>query len=271
MPPCVARAADVLAHRFDLLGSGPVQLDQIDWHRDVKSGRRWPLVHISRVPVSYSDGSDIKWPWELSRCQHLPLLAAAWRETNDRRYLDELGAQLDSWIDGNPVELGVNWLIAMEPAIRAVNWIAALAIVAEDAAREPWFRRALESLVLRTAGSSVRISKAAPCVVTTTSRTSSGCSRSARSSQAPKERAGSQHGARSLAAELEHQVLPDGVDHEVSTAYHRFVTELFVCGLQVVEALAPAELPPRSPRADRPDASLHERRHTARRSRAARG
>ena len=240
----LARAADVLAHRFDLLGSGPVQLDRIDWQLDVKSGRRWPLVHISRVPVSYSDGSDIKWPWELSRCQHLPLLAAAWRETNDRRYLDELGAQLDSWIDGNPVELGANWLIAMEPAIRAVNWIAALAIVAEDAAAEPWFRRALESLVLHgrfirshLEGGPVRGNHYLSDIV--------GLLALGALFAGPEGTRWLQHGARSLAVELDHQVLPDGVDHEVSTAYHRFVTELFVCGLQVVEALAPAELPPR--------------------------
>src|SRR5204862_8270956 len=98
----LARADQILAHTFDLLGSGAVQLGEIDWQLDARSGRRWPLVHISRVPVSFGDGSDIKWPWELSRGQHLPLLAAAWRVSGDRRYLDELGAQLTLWIDANP-------------------------------------------------------------------------------------------------------------------------------------------------------------------------
>ena len=57
------------AHRFDMLGSGPTDLGpEIDWARDFKSGRRWPLVHISRLPISYPDNSDIKVPWELSRC-----------------------------------------------------------------------------------------------------------------------------------------------------------------------------------------------------------
>jgi hypothetical protein len=238
----VARADEVLAHRFDLLGSGPVELGEIDWHLDVKSGRRWPLSHISRIPVAYPDGSDIKWPWELSRCQHLPLLALAWRATGDRRYLDELGAQLDSWIEDNPVEFGANWLIAMEPAIRATNWIAALAIVAEDAAQEPWFRRALESLVLHgrfirshLEGGSVRGNHYLSDVV--------GLLALGALFAGPEGTGWLRLGARSLAVELDHQVLGDGVDHEVSTAYHRFVTELFVCGLQVVEALAPDELP----------------------------
>jgi len=50
-------------------------------------------------------------------------------------------------------------------------------------------------------------------------------------------------GAHALAIEIEHQVLPDGVDHEVSIPYHRLVTELFVFGFQIVESLAPEALP----------------------------
>ena len=86
-----ARADEVAAHRFDLLGSGPTELGpEIDWLADFKSGRRWPLHHGSLLRLAYGDGSDIKVPWELSRFQHLPLLAAAGN-------LDELGSQLTSW------------------------------------------------------------------------------------------------------------------------------------------------------------------------------
>ena len=80
-------------------------------------------------------------PWELSRFQHLPLLAAT-------GHVDELGAQLANWIAANPVELGANWACTMDVAIRAANWVAALALSAEAAAREPWFERALASLLL---------------------------------------------------------------------------------------------------------------------------
>ncbi len=54
-------------------GSGPTDLGpRIDWLADFKTGRRWPLDHITRIRLAYGDGSDIKVPWELSRCQHLP-------------------------------------------------------------------------------------------------------------------------------------------------------------------------------------------------------
>src|SRR5690348_13506432 len=37
----------VRAHVFDLLGSGATDLGPtIDWSRDFKTGRRWPLDHI---------------------------------------------------------------------------------------------------------------------------------------------------------------------------------------------------------------------------------
>ena len=95
--------APLLAHRFDLLGSGPTDLGrEIDWSKDFKTGRTWPLHQSSLLRVAYEDGSDVKVPWELSRFQHLPLLAAT-------GHVDEVGAQLESWIEANPVELGVNW------------------------------------------------------------------------------------------------------------------------------------------------------------------
>ena len=45
------------------------------------------------------------------------------------------------------------------------------------------------------------------------------------------------YGARSLEREMLHQVYPDGVDHEISVSYHRLVTELFLSGAFVLEAL----------------------------------
>jgi hypothetical protein len=238
----LVRADALLAHRFDLLGSGPVDVGPIDWQLDFKSGRRWPLVHRSRIRISYPDGSDIKVPWELSRSQHLPLLAAAWRVTGDRRYRDEVGAQLESWVAANPVELGVNWAIAMEPAIRAVNWLATLVLLADDCADEAWFRGTLSSLLQHgrfvrghLEGGPVRGNHYLSNVV--------GLLALSALFAGPEGDGWLRWGSAALDDELRHQVLADGVDHEMSTSYHRFVAEMVVVGTLVVEALAPDAVP----------------------------
>jgi uncharacterized heparinase superfamily protein len=240
----IAVAESVAAHRFDLLGSGPTDLGgEIAWERDFKNGRSWPLRHISRVPLVFDDGSDIKVPWELSRFQHLPVLAAAWRLTGRPRYLDEIAAQLDSWIERNPVEFGPNWACTMDVAIRASNWVATLALLGEHAAREPWSTRVVESLLLHgrfirshLEWAEVRGNHYLSDVV--------GLLPVAALFHAGREgRRWVEWAAAELEKELEHQVRPDGCDHEASIPYHRLVTELFVCGTQAVEALLPGRLP----------------------------
>jgi uncharacterized heparinase superfamily protein len=240
----VARADAILDHRFDLLGSGPTDLGrEIDWNADFKAGLRWPSVHVSRLPFAVGDSSDIKVPWELSRFQHLPLLAAAARVTGDKRYLDEIGAQLDHWIEANPVEFGPNWYCTMDVAIRAANWVAALALCAEAASHEPWHSRALGSLLLH--GRFIRthlewddkrgnhyLSDVVGLLPV-----------AALFSNGPEGRAWADWATGELVTEMEHQVRTDGCDHEASTSYHRLVCELFVCGTQAADALAPGRLP----------------------------
>ncbi|HYZ19173.1 MAG TPA: alginate lyase family protein [Gaiellaceae bacterium] len=240
----VERADAVAAHRFDLLGSGATDLGpEIDWHVDFKTGRRWPLRHSSLLPVSYGDGSDIKVPWELSRGQHLPLLAGAHRVTGDRRYLDELGAELTSWIRANPVERGPNWACTMDVAIRAANWIAALAIAAEHVRDEPWFTEALESLLLHGRFIRTHLEDGEVRGNHYLSDVVGLLAVAALFSTGWEGRAWADWAAGELVAEMEHQVRGDGCAHEASIPYHRLVTELFLCGLQAADALTPGRIP----------------------------
>ena len=233
-------ADDILAHRFDLLGSGPVELGtEIDWRLDFKSGRRWPLDHISRLPIVYPDDSDIKVPWELGRFQHLPLLAVAHRLTGERRYLDEIGAQLESFIAANPVERGPQWACTMDVAIRATNWIAALALCAEEARREPWLERAVGSLLLHGRFIRSHLEWAETRGNHYLSDVVGLLPVAALFSASREGRDWASWAAAELDAEIEHQVRPDGCDHEASIPYHRLVSELIQCGIQAADRLAP--------------------------------
>ena len=233
----------MLAHRFNLLGSGPIDLgSKIDWQRDFKTRRSWPLQHISRVPVSYPDASDIKVPWELSRFQHLPVLAAAYVVSGDRRYLDEIGAQLTDWIASNPVEFGANWACTMDVAIRAVNWLAALSMCTDDVAEMPWARLVLESLLLHgrfirghlesgTARGNHYLSDVVGLIVV-----------AAVFAGSEEGRAWARWAVSELGREMRHQVRADGCDHEASISYHRLVTELFIVGADAADVLVPGAL-----------------------------
>ena len=154
-----------MKHEFDLLGSGPVNisfpcnpvgiqgikisnkidhspsrhilLDSsykcIDWHIDYKSGYRWDPTRYYTSSRSYIrvKGADIKSPWELSRCQHLPILALAYRITGQEKYAREIYNTIVDWITNNPLCKGPNWNCPMDVGIRVANWFVALELLDE--------------------------------------------------------------------------------------------------------------------------------------------
>ncbi len=238
----VRRAQSLLAHEFDILGSGPTNLgSELDWRRDFKSGRRWPKVHIRGVPTCYGDGSDVKVPWELSRLQHLPILALAHHVSGNSAYLEELGAQVESWVRGNPAERGVNWLCTMDVAIRATNLLAAIALAAQSAGHTAWLETATRSLLqhgrfilAHLEWTGVRGNHYLANIV--------GLLCVASLFEGGEGQSWLEWAAVELVRELDHQVNADGTAHEGSIPYHRLVSEMFICGTQVVDALLPGRL-----------------------------
>ncbi len=47
--------------------------------------------------------TDVKVPWELSRCQHFTTLGQAYWLTGDERYAREFVDEVSDWIARNPV------------------------------------------------------------------------------------------------------------------------------------------------------------------------
>ena len=66
-------AKQILEHKFDLLGSGEVDLgEKIKWNEDFKSGFIWKNQFYKDIKiVDLNNNADVKVPWELSRFQHL--------------------------------------------------------------------------------------------------------------------------------------------------------------------------------------------------------
>lgn len=101
----------------------------IDWHRDYKNNYRYDSRSPSeKIRIEKNAAQDIKIPWELARCQHMPYMAKLYYLTKDKKYLEEIRNEILDFILFNPIGYGVNWKCTMDVGIRITNWIIAIAI-----------------------------------------------------------------------------------------------------------------------------------------------
>jgi len=239
------RAADtVLQHRFNLLGSGefvpvdperPVSAEYvpIDWYLDPVSGLRFPrgVPHKEWDLYAMRPGNaDIKYPWELGRCQHWAPLAQAYALTGDKRYAEEISHQLDDFMEANPLGMGINWTCTMDVAIRAYNWAMALDML-KNAGQfgQPFWESAYAALYAHAWF--IRHNLENNYEVTSNHFLSNVVGLYALVAifeGLPGADEWDGFCRQALEREIQVQVLDDGADYESSVPYHRLVTELFM-------------------------------------------
>jgi len=227
-----AAAEDASQYRVNLLGSGPVDLGApIPWHRDFKSGHSWLLVPSRRINVlDLGRDSDIKVPWELSRLQWLIPAGQAYLLSGEDRYAQTVRDVIEDWAGANPLGHGVNWACTMDVALRGITLVWLFHVFHQSAAwRDDSYRSEFLKLVYLHGDFIIRhlewsdvngnhlTTDAAGLVV---------MGLFFADGDAPK--IWRERGWEILTQELPKQVFLDGVDFEVSAAYHRLVTELFL-------------------------------------------
>jgi len=226
----LSEAQDVVENRFETLGSGKVHLgEKINWRKDFKSGKAWPLRKLSTDEIlDLANPSDIKVPWELSRFHQVWWLGKAYWVTRNERYAQKFGELIDDWIEENPVGKGPNWAVAMEAAIRACNWIAGYYFFCESKSLSSQFwlnflkslyahgRFIEHHLEYSWRNGNHLLSDIVGLIFLGNffRETSFG-------------KKWLEWGVAQLQEQMEEQVCPDGVDYEKSTSYHRLVLELF--------------------------------------------
>ena len=225
-------AESVIRHDFDLLGSGARALGApLPWHTDFKTGRQWPLAYCTDIEYNELDRpSDVKVPWELSRCQHFTRLGQAYWLSGDERYAAEFVAETTDWIAANPFSRGVNWACAMDVALRAVSWIWGFRFLARSraCADVEFRRRFLRALYLHGHFIVKHLEKADlngnHYLCDGVGLVFLGCFfRRGRAAQRWLA-----IGRSIVEQEIFEQTTADGVDFEQSTAYHRLVLEAFL-------------------------------------------
>ncbi len=126
----LASAERLLCGEWQALGVVRTDLELPDWFRDPVTGRRSAQERYSfRIDHrSEEEVGNVKQVWELSRLQHLTLLATAWFLTQDGRYACRVADHLRSWWRENPFLSGVHWTSGIELGIRLISlvWIRRL-------------------------------------------------------------------------------------------------------------------------------------------------
>lgn len=246
VPPEAARrlvaAADrLLAGDWDVLGTPRPDVVDPDWFLDPVSGRRAPDTALA-FGIDHRDEAvtgNVKSVWELSRHHHLTVLAAAWWLTSDTRYADLVAAQLRSWWAGNPFLSGIHWTSGIELGVRLTSWVWIRRLLddwpgvgnlfednPEALAQLRWHQEHLAAF--RSRGSSANNHVIAEAV----GRLAAACA-------FPwfiESEGWRRDASRELERELAANTFPSGVNRELATDYHRFVTELGLVAL--VEAQA---------------------------------
>lgn len=123
-PDLIMQAENIMRGKIALLGAAHQFERKWNWHLDWKTGRAFDATSFYADIALTPNGADIKLPWELSRFNFVWTLGKAYWTTNRAAYKEKFLELVADWQKKNPFCYGVNWLNAMEVALRAANWIA---------------------------------------------------------------------------------------------------------------------------------------------------
>ncbi len=227
----IGAAEALLAGRWHVLGTDRDDLVAPDWFLDPRSGRRAPSDRYAFSIQHRSEdvAGNVKQVWELSRHQHLTVLAAAYFVTDDSRYAERIADHLESWWAQNPFLSGIHWTSGIEVGLRLISWawirrlldrwpgVGDLFERNETAIRQIWWHQQYldDFRSIGTSANNHAIAEAAGQLVASCAFPWFSESASWRSDA-----------SRRLARELADNTFPSGVNRELASEYHWFVADL---------------------------------------------
>ncbi len=111
--------------------------DKMDFHKDVFSGKRFPLSFSKSIDIRTDRFGSAKAVWEVNRLQFLIPLLTDYKITKDRKKLDLFVSIVTSWNEQNPYLKGINWYSNIEVSLRLINWYWCWILLEKD---EAWQR-----------------------------------------------------------------------------------------------------------------------------------
>lgn len=183
---------------------------------------RWPMTFSYDLDYKQRDDlGDARTNWEKNRHFDWALLAKAYFVSRDEMYLQQLQSKVGDWCRENPFLHGISWTSAMELAIRAINWMYALAFVRKAGKDIPQFAVGTINMVDYLTKHYSRYSSANNHLLV--EATAIGIAGYAFHHQPWKDLA-----IKILTKELDKQNYPDGVNKELSLHYQTFGMEAYL-------------------------------------------
>ena len=144
----IEAAEKYMRHEFDIFGQSLKFPDGIDWHYDPLFDKSVPLIYWRDINYYSPDTvKEVKYIWELNRCQHFVTLGKAYFLTADEQYAKALLRQWMDWIDKNPYKMGIYWTSSRECAFRLLSWTWALYFVQKSGCLNPGlYARCLQAI-----------------------------------------------------------------------------------------------------------------------------
>lgn len=238
------KSEKIIDGKFDLLGYRNLSFGTaINWHYEPLSGKHLPLKHWKKFnELDTEETGDKKIIWELNRHQHFFTLGVAFLLTKDERYAATFARHLDSWIEQNPPGFGINWVSSLEVAFRVMSWIWAFHFFRDSHNFTPEiFQKALKFLYLHGRHLEKYLST---YYSPNTHLTGEALGLYYLGTQLKILRRAEKWrtlGEEILFAELDRQVLPDGVYFEQSTWYQRYTVDFYTHFL-ILHALSGSEV-----------------------------
>lgn len=227
----IERAEKITQGKFDLLGYLNLDFgESFDWHYEPVSGKHIPLKHWKQYDeLDAEETGDKKIIWELNRHQHFFTLGVAYLHSKDEIFADTFVQHLESWMEQNPPGLGINWVSSLEVSFRAMSWIWAFQFFKDSPSFTPEvLQKALKFLHVHGRHLEKYLST---YYSPNTHLTGEALGLYYLGTQLPFFKRSDywrRLGEEILLAELDRQILPDGVYFEQSTWYQRYTVDFYI-------------------------------------------
>tara|TARA_Y100000588_G_C14273814_1_gene933461 strand:- start:3173 stop:5140 length:1968 start_codon:yes stop_codon:yes gene_type:complete len=230
----VLRQADaIIAGNWSILGITHHGIgDDPSWFIDPESGMSAPSqAYAFDVPVTNAKlVGDIKNIWELSRHQHLTILATAFAISGNDVYAKRVAQHISSWLCANQFLNSVHWTSGIELGVRLISWVWSRRLLEGWAGASTLFEH--NPLFIKSLGDHLEYLRAFVSVGSSSNnhltaelvgRLVAVCAfEGTRWDQDEPSKI-----LKLITNEIQRQTFPDGLNREMAFEYHGFVLELY--------------------------------------------